>query len=218
MWFLFAIVCASSVAFSNVYGLSTLLSLDHHFPVCVLTLLTHQTCTALQAVQPCLWYLLQLSEATFNWVLKVIQNCTGFALLCVVIGLGNLQHPLNQSDAKLKPILTCSLVFSCAWGQLLVSTLSSHWLLVISVYFEFSLAACDVNVCSDWAFVITLVLILQHSIEKRSNVTTMPTENNLHYSLHFIVSPMLKGSLSYFCLLAQYCSTLRQVFEILIKW
>ena len=36
----------------------------------------------------------------------------GFALLWSVIGLENLCHPLDQSDAKLKPIAVWSLVFS----------------------------------------------------------------------------------------------------------
>ena len=38
----------------------------------------------------------------------------GFALLHSVIGLENLRHPLNQSDAKLKPIASWSLAFSHA--------------------------------------------------------------------------------------------------------
>ena len=59
---------------------------------------------------------------------KVIRDCIGFALLRSVIGLENLRHPLNQSDAKVKPITTWSLAFSRARGRLPVFTLSSHWL------------------------------------------------------------------------------------------
>ena len=76
---------------------------------------------------------------------NVIRDCIGFALLRSVIGLENSRHPLNQSDAKVKPIATWSLAFSRAWDRLRVFTLSSHWFVVI-----------------------TLVLVLRHSIEKRS--------------------------------------------------
>ena len=64
---------------------------------------------------------------------KVIRDYIGFALLRSVIGLENSRHPLNQSDAKLKPIATLLLVFSRASGQLhvFVFTLSSYWLLVM---------------------------------------------------------------------------------------
>ena len=58
----------------------------------------------------------------------------GFALLRSVIGLENSRHPLNQSDAKLKPIATWSFAFSRACVWLRVFTLSSHWLLVIFIF------------------------------------------------------------------------------------
>ena len=48
----------------------------------------------------------------------------GFALLHSVIGLENSRHPLSQSDAKLKPIMTWSLAFSRASGRLHVFTLT----------------------------------------------------------------------------------------------
>ena len=86
---------------------------------------------------------------------KVIRDCIGFALLRSVIGLENLRHPLNQSDAKLKPIVTWSLAFFRASGRLHAFTLSSHWLLVMLTFVLFG--CCD-----------TLVLVLQHSIEKHS--------------------------------------------------
>ena len=39
-------------------------------------------------------------RAIFNWVLKVIQDWIGFALLCSLIGLENSRHPLSQSDVN----------------------------------------------------------------------------------------------------------------------
>ena len=65
---------------------------------------------------------------------KVIRDCIGFALLRSVIGLENSRHPLNQSDAKLKPIATWSVAFSRASGSLHVLTLSSDWFLVIFTF------------------------------------------------------------------------------------
>ena len=70
--------------------------------------------------------LLKASRAIFSWVSKVIRDYIGFALLRSVIGLENSRHPLNQSDAKLKPIATWSLAFPRTWGRLPVFTLSSH--------------------------------------------------------------------------------------------
>ena len=69
---------------------------------------------------------------------KIIRDCIAFALLCSVNGLENLHHLLNQSDEKLKPIATWSLTFS--------RTLSSF----ACIYFEFSLAPCDIYLYSDW--------------------------------------------------------------------
>ena len=72
---------------------------------------------------------------------KVIRDCIGFALLRSVISLENSRHPLSQSDAKLKPILTWSLAFSRASSRLHVPTLSSDWFLMI---FSFVLIGrCD---------------------------------------------------------------------------
>ena len=42
--------------------------------------------------------------AIVKWVMKVILDCCGFALLRSVIGPENSRHFLNQSDTKLKPI------------------------------------------------------------------------------------------------------------------
>ena len=66
-------------------------------------------------------------RAIFNWVSKVIRDCIGYALLRSVIGLEISRHPLNQSDAKVKPIATWSLAFSRAWDRLPLFILSSHW-------------------------------------------------------------------------------------------
>ena len=62
---------------------------------------------------------------------KVIRDCIGFALLRSVIGLENSRHPLNQSDAKVKPIATWSLSFSAlevGYLPTYLPSLSSHWL------------------------------------------------------------------------------------------
>ena len=62
---------------------------------------------------------------------KVKQVCIGFGLhglLHSMIGPENLDHSLNQSNAKLTPITTSSPAFSCSLGRLLVFTFGSHWL------------------------------------------------------------------------------------------
>ena len=61
---------------------------------------------------------------------NVIRDCIGFASLRSVIGLEISLYPLNQSDAKLKPILTWSLAFSRALRRLRGLTLSFDWLIV----------------------------------------------------------------------------------------
>ena len=94
-------------------------------------------------------------RVVFNWVSKVTRVCFGFALLRSLIGSKNLRHFLNQSDAKLKPIVTWSRAFSRAWRRLHVFALSSDWFLVL-----FRLL---------WLTrVITLVLVLLHSLKNRS--------------------------------------------------
>ena len=47
-------------------------------------------------------------RAVFTWVSKVICVYFGFASLRLLIGLKNLRHFLNQSQAKPKPIVICS--------------------------------------------------------------------------------------------------------------
>ena len=45
---------------------------------------------------------------------KLIQDCFGFTELCIAASVENLRHPLNQSNAKLKPITRRQLAFSRA--------------------------------------------------------------------------------------------------------
>ena len=49
--------------------------------------------------------------AVFNSPSKVIRVGFGFALIFPMIGSENSLHPLDQSDAKLKPVSTGSLAF-----------------------------------------------------------------------------------------------------------
>lgn len=42
-----------------------------------------------------------VSLEIFKCMLKIIQDCIRFAILCSVIGLENLRHHLNQSEEKL---------------------------------------------------------------------------------------------------------------------
>ena len=67
-----------------------------------------------------------------------MRDCICFALLRSVIGLENLRHFLNQSDPNLKPIVTWSLAFFPRFTPF------------TCIYFEFSLAPCDIDLCSDW--------------------------------------------------------------------
>ena len=85
---------------------------------------------------------------------KLIRDCIGFALLRSVIGLEKSLHLLNQSDAKLNPIATCSLSFSRACGALHVFTLSPDWFLVTFTF-----------VLIELVIVFTLVLVLRHSMD-----------------------------------------------------
>ena len=66
--------------------------------------------------------------AIFNRVSKAVLDCIGLALLLSVIGPKILQHYINQSDTKLKPVITLLPAFS---QFLLVFTLSSQWLLCV---------------------------------------------------------------------------------------
>lgn len=53
-------------------------------------------------------------------MLKVILDCVVFARLCYVINLENLFHLLNRSGTNLKPMATCSFVFSCPALDILI--------------------------------------------------------------------------------------------------
>ena len=100
-------------------------------------------------------------------------DCFGFALLCCVIGPENSRHNLNQSNVKLKPIITWSLAFSRALRRLPVSTLCSHWLIITITFFS------DWQLSSLWiwffdtqlksarwlAVVITLDWVVGHLVE-----------------------------------------------------
>ena len=65
----------------------------------------------------------------------MMLDCFGFALLRYVIAPGNSRHNLNQSNVKLKPTTTWSLAFSRALRRLPVSTLCSHWLIIMVTFF-----------------------------------------------------------------------------------
>lgn len=60
---------------------------------------------------------------------KVMRDCFVFSSLRSVIGTKDLCLALDQSDAKLKPVLTWSRAFYRALGSLVVCTMSSHCLL-----------------------------------------------------------------------------------------
>ena len=66
----------------------------------------------------------------------IIRNCNGVTFLHLVIGFENLHHTLKQSDAKLKTILTWSLVFSCVSSGLLVFNL-------VIMFILFLICCCD---------------------------------------------------------------------------
>ena len=109
------------------------------------------------------WKLLP-NKDIFNWVSKVFQDCCDFASPHSVIGPENSRHSLNQSDAKLKPNTTCSPAFSRAIGYL--------------VGFEVFIGPYRYFPFIGLAVVITLVLFLWHSIEKRSNTTKWPGQGS----------------------------------------
>ena len=53
-------------------------------------------------------------RAIFNLMSKVMRDYIVFALLCSVTGPENLRQSLDQSDVKLRPIMTISPAFSRA--------------------------------------------------------------------------------------------------------
>ena len=92
-----------------------------------------------------------------NKVAKKNLRLLCFALLRYVIGPQNSRHFLNQSDLKLKPVVTWSHAFSRASGGWTAFTSSSHWHLVTFPFL--------------WlVVVIVLGLVLWNSIENCSIV------------------------------------------------
>ena len=78
-----------------------------------------------------------VDRAIFNWVSKIIRDCTGFALRRSVIGPGILA-PIFQS-IRCKTETNHDLVASVfqrfpALGSLVVFTLDSHWLLKVKKF------------------------------------------------------------------------------------
>ena len=64
----------------------------------------------------------------------MMLDCFGFDLLRCVIGPENVCHNLNQSDVKLKLNTIWSPAFSRASRWLPVSTLGSHWLMMMVTF------------------------------------------------------------------------------------
>lgn len=64
---------------------------------------------------------------------------------------------LNQSDAKLKAVMTCPSAFSRALGGLPVLTLISHWITIQVVFSFFNLSKALSNI----SLLLTLLLHLQ---------------------------------------------------------
>ena len=61
-------------------------------------------------VKPCI-------TAVFNWVSKVISQLLWFCIVTLCDWPKIARHYFNQSEAKLKPIVTCSHAFSRAWRR-----------------------------------------------------------------------------------------------------
>ena len=70
--------------------------------------------------------LCKLNRAVFNWVSKVVCVLLWFCFTSLCDWLQNLA-PLSRPIRKLKPNMTCSHAFSCAWHQLNLFALSSDW-------------------------------------------------------------------------------------------
>ena len=66
-----------------------------------------------------------------------MQDCIGFTLLCSVIG--KLASSSQLIKCKLETIATRSFAFSRASNSLLVFTPSSHWLMSVKVFSDWSL-------------------------------------------------------------------------------
>ena len=115
----------------------------------------------------------QVRRRILNLVSKIIRYCIGIDFLFSLwLVKKNLRPFLNQSDAKLKPIMTWSPAFSRAITSLVVYTLSSHWLLK---YFP-SLWLAD------------MIFGLRHSNEKRSYVSVTQTVNSASHLHKNVIS------------------------------
>ena len=64
-------------------------------------------------------------------MLKVNHVGFGFALIHSVIDYKNSCHFLNQTEVKLKPMMSCSDMFSHTGSQLRVFASSSDWFIVL---------------------------------------------------------------------------------------
>ena len=87
-------------------------------------------------------------RAIFNLMSKVMRDYIVFALLCSVTGPENLRQSLNQSDVRLRPIMTISPAFSRAQGRMAVFKLSSYRPLHV---FSF----LSIDRCDDFGFSLT---------------------------------------------------------------
>ena len=97
--------------------------------------------------------------AVFTWQSKVIRVCIGFASVRCAIGLKKLAplfHPIRSKSRRLaEPIVIRSHIFPALYD----SYVYLLWVLIGSLYF----------LCLLWLVkVITLVLVLRHSIENCS--------------------------------------------------
>ena len=100
----------------------------------------------------------KVQQFIFNYESLYSCVCFGFALLRSLIGSKNSHHFFNQSDAKLKPIVSWSHAFSRAWC----------WFMYLLRVLLLGFLCCF---CLLWlARVITLVSVLLHSIENRRNL------------------------------------------------
>ena len=83
--------------------------------------------------------------------------CFNLTLCHTVIGPEYLHNFFNQSDLKLKPVVTWSLAFSCASISLLVfsvSSLRANYEILLSVH-----------------WLLWLLWVSQHLVKKRSTIT-----------------------------------------------
>jgi len=96
-------------------------------------------------------------RAVFSWVSKVIHVLLWFCFTLLCDWLKISRHFLDQSEVKLKPVASSRLRFPA---------LGASYMYLLRV-----LIGSLCNLCSLWlAGIITLDLVLRHSLEKRSSV------------------------------------------------